>query len=415
MVTPELSDPDATAVIKLGGTVDTDGTVALAVGENVITVEVTAEDTSATETYTVTVTRESLTATNSPPAFNDGPSTTRTVPENSSSETNVGAAVTASDSDGDGDTLTYSLGGTDATSFDIDSTTGQIKTTTGVTYNFEASKNTYQVTVSVHDGKDADGNADTSTIDATIDVTINLSNVDEAGLASFTGTLSGGSMLTASLSDPDGNISSRSYQWQRSSAQTSGFSNITTNGTSMTYTPVAADVGQYLRVIVSYTDDHGSGKSATSAARGTVGASNSPPTFDDGDSTSRTLLENTGGGVAVGTRVEASDSDDDTLTYSLTGTDSGSFTIDTSDGRIRTRSGVTYNFEATKNTYEVTVRVHDGKDAAGGTDTSTIDDTITVDINLSNVDEAGTASFTGMLSGGLLLCRSSAIMGQQRG
>ena len=36
---------------------DADGSVALSVGKNVITVEVTAEDNSTTKTYTVTVTR----------------------------------------------------------------------------------------------------------------------------------------------------------------------------------------------------------------------------------------------------------------------------------------------------------------------------------------------------------------------
>ena len=54
-VTPGLSDPDATAVIKLGGSTDADGTVDLATGTNVITVEVTAEDGTTMRTYTVTV------------------------------------------------------------------------------------------------------------------------------------------------------------------------------------------------------------------------------------------------------------------------------------------------------------------------------------------------------------------------
>ena len=55
-VTATPLDPDATAVIKLGGTEDSDGTVDLVVGTNAITVEVTAEDTTTTQTYTVTVT-----------------------------------------------------------------------------------------------------------------------------------------------------------------------------------------------------------------------------------------------------------------------------------------------------------------------------------------------------------------------
>ena len=43
--------------MKLGGVVDDDGTIPLAAGDNVITIDVTAEDGSSTQTYTVTVTR----------------------------------------------------------------------------------------------------------------------------------------------------------------------------------------------------------------------------------------------------------------------------------------------------------------------------------------------------------------------
>ena len=56
-VTPTANHDAATYVVKLGGVVDDDGTIALAVGANVITIDVTAEDGSTTQTYTVTVTR----------------------------------------------------------------------------------------------------------------------------------------------------------------------------------------------------------------------------------------------------------------------------------------------------------------------------------------------------------------------
>ena len=56
-VTPTLNDDRASYVIKLGGVAYSDGTVSLAIGRNVITVEVTAEDAITTRTYTVTVTR----------------------------------------------------------------------------------------------------------------------------------------------------------------------------------------------------------------------------------------------------------------------------------------------------------------------------------------------------------------------
>ena len=56
-VAPTVNDSGASYVIKLGGVEDADGEISLAVGSNVITVEVTAEDDSTTRTYTITVTR----------------------------------------------------------------------------------------------------------------------------------------------------------------------------------------------------------------------------------------------------------------------------------------------------------------------------------------------------------------------
>ena len=56
-VTPTTSHDSATYVVKLGGVVDDDGTIPLAAGDNVITIDVTAEDAVTTQTYTVTVTR----------------------------------------------------------------------------------------------------------------------------------------------------------------------------------------------------------------------------------------------------------------------------------------------------------------------------------------------------------------------
>ena len=56
-VTPTTNHDSATYHVKLGGVVDDDGTIPLAAGANVVSVEVTAEDAVTTQTYTVTVTR----------------------------------------------------------------------------------------------------------------------------------------------------------------------------------------------------------------------------------------------------------------------------------------------------------------------------------------------------------------------
>ena len=63
MVTPTVNDSGASYAIKLGGVEDADGVIALSVGNNVITVEVTAEDGNTARTYTVTVTRAALLST----------------------------------------------------------------------------------------------------------------------------------------------------------------------------------------------------------------------------------------------------------------------------------------------------------------------------------------------------------------
>ena len=62
-VTPTVNQSGASYVIKLNGVTDADGTVSLAAGSNVVTVEVTAEDGDITKTYTVTVTRSAQAST----------------------------------------------------------------------------------------------------------------------------------------------------------------------------------------------------------------------------------------------------------------------------------------------------------------------------------------------------------------
>ena len=90
---------------------------------------------------------------------------TREVPENMAANADVGAVVTATDDDGD--TLTYTLEGTDAASFAIDTSSGRIKTKAALDHETKAS---YSVTVKADDGF---GGTDT------IDVTIEVTNVEE--------------------------------------------------------------------------------------------------------------------------------------------------------------------------------------------------------------------------------------------
>ena len=116
---------------------------------------------------------------NKPPSFSgtpgrahgdnrSAPSTARSFPEHVGAGHNIGTPVTATDDDGD--TLVYSLEGTDASSFTIVGTSGQIRTTS-VGYDYET-KNIYRVIVKADDEKGGT---------AAIAVTIHVTDASENG------------------------------------------------------------------------------------------------------------------------------------------------------------------------------------------------------------------------------------------
>ena len=107
---------------------------------------------------------------------------------------------------------------------------------------------------------------------------------------------------------------------------------------------------------------------------------NRAPVFP-GSSTTRSIVENSASGANVGPPVTASDPDRDTLTYSLTGNDAGSFTINNGTGQIMVGAGTTLDYE-TKASYMVTVGVTDGSE----------DDSIAVTITVTDVVELGMVS-----------------------
>lgn len=84
---------------------------------------------------------------NKAPVFTEGSITTRTVAEKTGANVSIGNPVVATDANNE--PLTYQLSGIDAASFDIDNTSGQLKTK-GVLHH--ETKASYTVTVTVSDG-----------------------------------------------------------------------------------------------------------------------------------------------------------------------------------------------------------------------------------------------------------------------
>ena len=143
----------------------TSGTVTLDIAADVATDTASNGNTAAT-TQTVTI---NIMDVNNAPVFTNGTSTTRSIEENTASNTNIGDPVAATDVDED--TLTYTLGGTDAASFSIVSTSGQLQTSAALNYE---TKSSYSVTVSATDDSGASNNS------ATITVTISVTDVNDA-------------------------------------------------------------------------------------------------------------------------------------------------------------------------------------------------------------------------------------------
>ena len=116
---------------------------------------------------------------NDAPVFEEGQNTDRTIDENTVAEQDIGNPVNATDEDtnvsGNGvpvpDTLEYSLGGTDAAAFSIDSSSGQLQTSASLDHE---TKETYFVTITVSD------TAAEGALTDTITVTITIGDVNEA-------------------------------------------------------------------------------------------------------------------------------------------------------------------------------------------------------------------------------------------
>jgi hypothetical protein len=159
--------------------------------------------------------------------------------------------------------------------------------------------------------------------------------------ASISGAATVGSVLTAAngaLNDADAAVTG--YQWQSSSNNGSTWSNIT-GATSTTYTPVAADAGNVLRVVETATDVDG-GPSTTSNSLATAAIAAGAPTgftFAPATSSLQTLQgggSNLSAGTPVGTFTQTGGVAGDSFTYTFSGSTAFSLSSSSNQGTLST-------------------------------------------------------------------------------
>ena len=320
---------------------------------------------------------------NRAPEFRDGGKAERTVSENVPSGSLLGDPIEARDGD-DEDVLVYSLGGVDAALFSIDSADGQLSTT--AEFDFE-SRSAYKIIVSVTDGKSSRDQPNDDEDDF-IEVTIKVRNADEPGvvtLSNYDPYIDSG--ILAEFEDADGNLKDIEWSWERSTDGETWVELASEDGSS--FTPDDDDIGAFLRVRATYSDVHGSRKTAV-AVTNTAVVANTVPGFSTDEPIERAVREHVAGetGGIVDEPVVAADQDGDALTYSLGGDDASLFTIDSATGQIILNDDLAPDYE-TRESYRLTVTVMDGRDERGDAD-SVVDDEISVLVRVENLDEAGT-------------------------
>ena len=304
----------------------------------------------------------------------------------------------------DDDTVSLLLNGDDAAAFKLVDRDGAVGTETvhGLTFkeapNYEkptdANKdNAYKVKVVARD--DAGHRSETS-------VTVVVTNVNEPGSVTLSSIQPAvGTPLTATVTDPDGDVTNVIWQWTSGSTKLTADAEDIDDATSATYTPTAGDpaddedtgdIGNFLRVRVFYNDPQGPDDKDTAneienqrdveivsknAVR-ELPETNAAPVFTE-RSVMREVAENTAADGAVGDPVKATDGDEDVLTYSLSGgADKGAFKVDQASGQIKVGDDTKLNFEGIQETYTVEIKAEDP---------FALSDIVVVIITVTDVDE----------------------------
>ena len=324
-------------------------------GDNVYELSISASDgaNSASQALTITVTN-----VNEAPSF-ASTSVSLDIDENDASFTHI---VDSADDPDQGETLTYQLGGDDAADFNFDSSTRSLSFANTPDFETPAdqdSDNAYQIDIIASDGEyettQSINIAVTDLNDESPQFTsLNLQTVD------YTTVQIGDIVYTAQASDADAN-DQITYTLGGADAATFNF-DPSSGELSFNQLPELEDFPQnggidyQLNITATDSANNSTDLALTISLLDDTG---SAPTFDQASATVN-VDENIAGTIYT---AQASDVDPgDTLTYSISGTDSSYFTIDPSGGELAFNTAPDYESpsdDGKDNTYELSITATD--------------------------------------------------------
>ncbi len=316
----------------------------------------------------------------------------------------------------------WSLTGPDAGKFEISATGGALTFEDQPDYEKPGDAdgdNVYEVTVRATDSDSRTG---------TRDVTVEVTNFDEPGTVTLSPTQHRvGVPITATLKDNDGGVYGEVWQWSIGDGAASTAAGDISGANSDTYTPKAGDIDGTLTATVTYRDAAGGDVDDTAMDEGDAAVlrdtRNRAPVFKAKDKVitqaERSVAENVTGVAeddAAGATDDAADNvgdpivaedpniatgaENDSLAFSLSGSDASKFLVRQHDGteegatrsvQIEVKTGTKFDYE-TKDTYMVTLTATD--DYGESAD-------LELTINITDVNEAPEIMAGGLaISGG---------------
>ena len=329
---------------------------------NVYQLDITTTDGTNQVSQSISI---SITDVNEAPAFASA-SVNLDVDENAAGFTHTVDAATDPDQ---GETLTYQLGGDDAAAFDFDSATRALSFKQSPNYEQptdQNSDNTYQITITATDGEYSASQSIVIAVSDYNDEAPQFTSATSLAL-DFTSVFVGAIVYTAQATDAD---LGDQITYALSGADASHFSFYSSSG-ALAFSelpslenPKDANTDNVYQLSITATD-LGANSTDLALSINVVDDTGSAPTFDQAN-VSINVDENSASTVYT---AQASDVDPgDTLTYSISGTDSSLFTIGSSSGELSFNTAPDYENPSDSggdNIYNLTITVTDsvGKQA----------------------------------------------------